>query len=178
MLFVNRYYNLKLKNIFEKLCKNEIYKIGTGGGKQVSGLDYYYNHHSILPHELTECYNLIEYNFNNAKYNKLNIGEKYVLENREYHFNQNDVPFIGNSHVDIISYSDKSCYTFIYYYNISSNIKGGELEFEDGKRYKPKEFDVICFDGDIKHKINKLYGEGIRGTLIMNIEKNDEIQLM
>lgn len=69
----------------------------------------------------------------------------------------------------------KSCYTFIYYYKISPSIIGGELEFQfenkDKEIYKPVEFDLICFDGDYKHKINKLYGEGIRGTLIMNIEK-------
>ena len=46
-----------------------------------------------------------------------------------------------------------------------------EIENKDKEIYKPVEFDLICFDGDYKHKINKFSGEGIRGTLIMNIEK-------
>ena len=58
---------------------------------------------------------------------------------------------------------------------LSPSIIGGELEFQfenkDKEIYKPVEFDLICFDGDYKHKINKFSGEGIRGTLIMNIEK-------
>jgi len=178
MLFVNRYSNFKLKSFLEKLHKYEIFKIGKGGGKQLSAINnYYINNNVELPIELMGCYDLIDYNFNNAKYNKLNIGDKYILENREYHFTKNDLPFEGNPHFDIISHSDKSCYTFVYYYNISPSIKGGELEFENGETYIPKEHEIICFDGNMKHKIKKLYGEGIRGTLIMNIEKNELPQL-
>jgi hypothetical protein len=178
MLFVNRYLNIKLKNVLDAIPKNNIFKIGEGGGKQLSGLYRYSGcNQSILPIELLECDSLIEYNFESAKANKLNTGKNYLLENREYHFTKKDKPFKGRYHCDMIEHTDKSCYTFVYYYNISSGIRGGEIEFEDGLKYKPKEFDVICFDGDVKHKINKLYGEGIRGTLIMNIEKNEEKML-
>jgi hypothetical protein len=174
MLFVNRYLNIKLKNVLDKIPKNNIFKIGEGGGKQLSGLYRYFGcDKSMLPLELIECYSLIEYNFESAKYNKLNIGDKYLLENREYHFKKNDKPFKGRYHCDMIEHTEKSCYTFVYYYNISRNIKGGEIEFEDGIKYKPKEYDIICFDGSVKHKVNKLYGEGIRRALIMNIEKNE-----
>ena len=175
MLFVNRYLNIKLKNVLDAIPKNKIFKVGEGGGKQLSGLYRYSgNIQSNLPIELFECFNLIEYNFEYAKANKLNICNNYMLENREYHFTKNDKPFKGRFHYDMIEYRDKSCYTFVYYYNISKGIKGGEIEFEDGLKYKPQEFDVVCFDGDVKHKVNKLYGEGIRGTLIMNIEKNEQ----
>jgi hypothetical protein len=179
MLFVNRYLNFKLKNVLEAVPKNYIFKVGEGGGKQLSGLYRYSGYdQSALPLELIECYSLIEYNYEYAKANKLNVGNNYLLENREYHFTKNDTPFKGRYHYDMIEHSDKSCYTFVYYYNISKGIKGGEIEFECGLKYKPQEYDVICFDGDVKHRVNKLYGDGIRGALIMNIEKNEQKQLM
>jgi hypothetical protein len=38
-------------------------------------------------------------------------------------------------------------------------------------KHKPSEGDIIYFDGDIKHKVGKLDGEGLRGTLICSFEK-------
>lgn len=172
MLFINRYLNLRLKNHLQKLPKKEIFKVGEGGGTQVSGI-YRYNNLFKFGLDLSEYMSLIEYNYEYAKANKLNVNDNFFLENREYHFNKNDKPFEGKFHMDMIEESQKPCYTFIYYYNISPNIVGGELEFENGQKYKPQEYDVICFDGNTKHKVNKLYGEGIRGTLIMNVEKNE-----
>jgi alpha-tubulin suppressor-like RCC1 family protein len=62
-------------------------------------------------------------------------------------------------------------YSFIFYYNISPNIEGGEIEFENGEKYKPSEFEVLCFDNESKYKINKVLNKGTISTLIMNLEK-------
>jgi hypothetical protein len=148
--------------------KSNIAKIGVGGGKQLSGI---YRSGNILNHNFNEYSDFIDYNYYTANIHNLKINNNFFLENREYHQSINDQPFYGKLHMDQMEDTYKSCYTFIYYYKISSKIIGGELEFENKEIYKPNEFDLICFDGDYKHKINKLLGEGIRGTLIMNIEK-------
>ena len=177
MLFVNRYLNIKLGNVLEKLPKNNMFLFDKSGNKLLSGLNRYSgNSQTILPYELIECYSLIEYNFENAKANKLNISDNYLLENKEYHLNKSNKPLFsskGKSNIDIIEFYKRPCYTFVYYYAISPGIKGGELEFDNGIKYKPSQYDVLCFDGNVKHKINKLHGEGMRGTLIMNIDKNE-----
>ena len=188
MLFVNRYLNIKLGNVLERLPKNNIFLFDNNGTKQLSALNRYSgNNQTILPIELFEFYSLIEYNFEHAKANKLNISDNYLLENKEYHFNKNNKPFFpnkGNSNIDISEFCKKHSYsqnvytegyTFVYYYAISPGIKGGELKFENGMKYKPSQYDVLCFDGNVKHKMSKLYGEGVRGTLIMNIDKKELI---
>lgn len=179
MLFVNRYLNIKLGNILERLPKNNIFLFDNNGTKQLSALNRYSgNNQTILPIELFEFYSLIEYNFEHAKANKLKVTDDYLLENKEYHFNKNNKPFFpnkGNSNIDIIEFCKKPSYSFVYYYAISLGVKGGEIEFENGDKYKPSQYDVLCFDGNVKHKMSKLYGEGVRGTLIMNIDKKELI---
>jgi len=170
MLFVNRYFSLKLKNYLVNLPKSDIFKVGEGGGKQISGI-YRYLDYKSNPYELSEYYPILEFNHEYAKKHKLNVSENFQIEQREYHFNKDDKPFFGKFHMDLIDQTQRPCYTFVYYYQISPTIKGGELEFENKQTYKPSEFDIVCFDGDVKHKVNKLYGEGVRGTLIINLEK-------
>jgi hypothetical protein len=148
--------------------KTNIAKIGVGGGKQFSGI---YRSGNLLNHNFNEFVNFIDYNYISANQNNLKVNNNFFLEHRDYHQSIDDQPFFGKFHMDQMEDTFKSCYTFIYYYKISPTIIGGKLEFDNKEIYKPIEFDLICFDGDHKHKINKLSGEGIRGTLIMNIEK-------
>lgn len=170
MQFINRYINHRLCNHLHFMNKTNIAKIGTGGGKQMSGI---YRSGSLLNHNFYEFVDFIDYNYFSANQNNLKVNHNFFLEHRDYYQSRNDNPFVGKLHMDQMEDTYKSCYTFIYYYKISPSIIGGELEFEnkDKEIYKPVEFDLICFDGDYKHKINKISGEGIRGTMIMNIEK-------
>ena len=168
MQFINRYINYQLCNHLNFMNKTNIAKIGVGGGKQLSGI---YRSGNLLNHNFNEFSSFIDYNYYNANHNNLKVNNNFFLEHRDYYQSKNDSPFLGKFHMDQMEDTFRSCYTFIYYYKISPSIIGGELEFENKEIYKPNEFDLICFDGDFKHKINRLSGEGIRGTLIMNIEK-------
>jgi len=169
MLFVNSYYNLKLINYLQNIPKKEIFKVGKGNGKQISCIYNYYNLNN-LNNQVIPFKDLINTNYINAKNNNLSVKNNFLIENREYIFEKNEY-FEGDYHMDIIDHTQKSCYTFVYYYKISSTIKGGELEFENNKIYIPKENTILCFDGELKHKVRKISGEGIRGTVIINIEK-------
>ena len=170
MLFVNSYLNLRLINYLQNIPKHEIFKVGRGGGKQTSCIYNYYNIYK-LNETVYPFIDLIDINYFNAKKNNLQVKDNFVIENRDYIFEKNDEYFEGDYHMDIVDFSQKPCYTFVYYYKISSTIKGGEVEFENKQIYVPKENDILCFNGDIKHRVNKISGEGIRGTVIMNIEK-------
>ena len=170
MLFVNSYLNLKLINYVKNAAKKEIFKVGKGDGKQVSCIYNYFNKYK-LTNEAYPFVDLIDINYYYAKKHNLNIQNNFVIENRDYIFEKSDDGFEGDYHMDIVDHSQKPCYTFVYYYKISSTIKGGEVQFDNNKIYIPKENDILCFDGELKHKINKISGEGIRGTVIMNIEK-------
>ena len=174
MISVNKYINYRLCNHLNQIPKTNIFKVGTGGGKQISGI---FNYASLSANNLLEYYDFIDYNYYFAKKYNLRVNDNFFLENREYYQSINDKPFEGKYHMDFIQESQKPCYTFIYYYRLSNSIIGGELEFEKVNiKYNPSLYDIICFDGDHKHRINKLYGEGVRGTLIMNIEKNLSIK--
>jgi hypothetical protein len=172
-MIISKYSNLKLVNYLKNLNKNDIFKFGTGGGKQISGLYRLFNSENDK-----HFIDLIDYNQHIFKQNNLNITNNIFLEQREYHFNKNDEPFEGLFHMDLNDETQKQCYTCIYYYHICPSIKGGELIFKINEKtntekiFIPKENDLICFDGNIKHKINKIYGSGIRGILIMNFDKS------
>lgn len=168
MQFINKYINHRFCNYLNYMNKTNIAKIGVGGGKQISGI---YRSGSLLNHDFYNFIDIIDYNYISANQNNLKVNHNFFLEHRDYYQSKNDEPFFGKLHMDQMEDTYKSCYTFIYYYKLSPSIIGGELEFENKEIYKPIEFDLICFDGDYKHKINKLSGEGIRGTFIMNIEK-------
>lgn len=170
MLFVNSYLNLKLVNYLQSVPKKEIFKVGKGGGKQVSCIYNYYNIYK-LTNEVYPFVDLIDINYYYTKKNNLQVQNNFQIENRDYLFNKSDDEFEGEYHMDLVDHSQKPCYTFVYYYKISPTIKGGEVQFENNQIYIPKENDILCFDGELKHKVNKISGEGIRGTVIMNIEK-------
>lgn len=165
MYIVKQFNNNLIKNILLKMHKEPIFKIGNGGGKQMTGC------YELYSNKLSFLQPLINFNSNVLK--KYNLDYKNIfVENREFIFNKNDEPFDSILHQDTFNDSgNKGCYTCVYYYYIDKTIKGGDLLFPPFGKYKPNQGDIIFFEGDMKHKISKLYGEGIRGILITQFEK-------
>ena len=174
-MIITKYTNLKLVNYLKNLNKKNIFKFGNGGGKQVSGIYRSFDTNN-LQNDDKYFIDIIDYNISLCKNYKINTSQNIFIEQREYNFNENDEPFESNYHMDLHDELQLPCYTFIYYYHICPTIKGGELSFlfDDNteKIYKPEVNDLILFDGNIKHKVNKIYGYGNRSVLIMNFAKN------
>jgi hypothetical protein len=175
MLYVNKFLNIRFQKYLEKMSKQIIFTTGSCKNNtiiQLSGLHCYTGSDKILlPHHLFECYNFTGYNYSSSGMNKLKLGDNFLLDHKEYHFVKNDKPYKNMYNVDILQNYNKPSYTFVYYYSISPDIKGGELEFENGQKYTPQEYDIICFDGNTKYTIHEIYGKGSIGTLIMIIDK-------
>jgi hypothetical protein len=165
MLFVNRYFNLKLRNILEKTSK---FNYVNSNGLNIS-YKYIGSNNSVIFNELSNIFNFIDFNYGHAKQNNLKFTKNFFLENKNYNF-QKDVEYKYYNNIGLKDQYLKY-YTFIFYYNISPNIEGGEIEFENGAKYKPSEFEVLCFDNESKYKINKVLNKGTISTLIMNLEK-------
>jgi hypothetical protein len=165
MLICRGFKNELITKMLLTIPKTPIFTIGTGGGKQVSGFYQKYND------ELNFLEPLIKYHQNILNKYQVKISGNIFVENRDFIFNKNDEPFEGKLHQDSYEDSNKGCITAVYYYHIDNTIKGGDLCFPPFITHKPKEGQIIYFDGDYKHKINKLYGEGLRGTVICSFEK-------
>ncbi len=167
MYLIKKFYNNSLKKYLINLQKQKIFPIGNNIGQQISGLYEYYNdtkHQQIKP---LINFNLHIFNLFNIKIN----DKKIFIENRELILDNPSIPFESTLHQDSIEDNGDSCYTCVYYYQIDKTIIGGELLFPPFGKYNPKNDEIIIFDGDTKHKINKTTGFGKRGTLIINFAK-------
>ena len=150
-----------------KSNKYTIFKIGSGGGKQVSCFNKEYDEKKDIIFKPLIDFNikiLTKYNIN---YRRINI------ENRDYLFKKNEEPFENKLHLDSFQDDGNSCITSVYYYHIDKTIKGGEINFHPFLTIKPKPKSILLFDGDWKHKVNKIYGNGLRGTIICSFEKSN-----
>ncbi len=164
-------YNLNkdnsLFNLLNNTPKKNIFKIGNLVGNHTSVFNSEYDSKRHI-----EFKNIIDYQIKIfEKYNiKINKNRIYI-ENRNIELKKDDI-YENYLHKD--SYNDlgKPCFTSIYYYKIDNTIQGGELFFHPFKTYIPNEGEIILFDGDIKHKVNKTYGPGQRNTLIINYMKD------
>jgi hypothetical protein len=165
MLIIRNFKNAQITKTIFTISKNPIFTIGTGGGKQVSGFYQKYNQ------EVNFLEPLIDYHKKILDKYKVKYSGNIFVENRDFIFNKNDEPFEGQLHQDSYEDSGKGCITAVYYYHIDKTINGGELFFPPFVKHTPKEGQIIYFDGDYKHKIDKLYGEGLRGTIICSFEK-------
>jgi hypothetical protein len=165
MFITRKFSNINVINTILNMNKNSIFTIGTGGGKQLSGFYQTYDN------QVSFLKPLIEFNKSVISQYNIKLTGNIFVENRDFIFNKNDEPFEGKLHQDSYEDSAKGCITSVYYYHIDNTIKGGDLLFPPFGKYSPKQGHIIYFDGDYKHKIGKLYGEGLRGTIICSFEK-------
>ena len=165
MLIIRNFKNVQITKTLLNISKKPIFTIGTGGGKQVSSFYQKYNDELKFLEPLINFHKIIL-----GKY-KIQYTDNIFVENRDFIFNKNDESFEGKLHQDSYEDSDKGCITAIYYYYVDKTIQGGELFFPPFVKHRPVEGQIIYFDGDNKHKINKLYGQGLRGTVICSFEK-------
>jgi hypothetical protein len=173
MYLVRQFTNMSIKNFLKNIPKDSIFPVGNEVGKHISGIYGFYNENDNIHKQVKP---LLDFHLNTLKkFNASYDDRRIFIENRDLILEKKDMVFEGKIHQDSMNDEGDSCWTCVYYYNIESTIIGGELEFPPFVKYKPKEDDIIYFDGDWKHKIGKTTGFGIRGTLIFNIKKNNFI---
>lgn len=179
-MLINKFYNGELVNYIRNSKKNPIFKIGTGGGLNVSCYmkEYDENRDTIFK-------SLIEFNKKILKDNKLcNFDNKFFIEHRDLIFKKNDVspdiPFHQDSFMD----TGDDCFTSIYYYHVDESILGGELLInalnveldKDTSKFfvhKPRTGDIVFFNGNLSHKIGRIYGQGLQGTITIHSKINN-----
>jgi hypothetical protein len=166
-MLIKKFHNQKLNDFLIKSNKFDIFKVGFGGGTHQSCISKEYNEKQDIIFTPLIDFNKKVLDSYNLKYDKI------FIENRDYLFKKEDKPFEGNLHQDSYQDSDKSCYSCIYYYKIDKTIKGGGVYFYPFLNHKPKENTIIYFDGDCKHKVNKMYGYGLRGIVICSFQKSN-----
>lgn len=169
MYKIIKYNLLKDKQLYNLLIntdKKPIFRIGNMVGEHKSVFNGEYN--SQINNEFKL---IIDKQLSIFKKYNIKIKNNIYIENREMLLKDGDV-YENYLHKDSYNDSGKPCFTSVYYYKIDKTIKGGEVLFHPFKIYKPKEGDILLFDGDWKHKVNNTYGPGKRCTLIMNFMKD------
>lgn len=167
MYLLKTYNNHVFKNLLSKLPKNEIFSLDVNN--KFIQLSSFYDIYDENRYPFMKEF--IDYNLMILKKNNVKIKDNVFIENRDYIFNKPDDIFEGKLHQDSFQDDGNSCYTSVYYYRIDKGIKGGNLIFPPFGQFKPKENDLIFFDGEHQHKVGKTYGLGIRGTVICNFQK-------
>ncbi len=167
MYLVKKFNCLPLITHLKTAEKNAIFPIGNDVGQHLTSYFDLYNQTDIKSDLFKP---LIDFNLNILyKYNVQFDNRKIFIENRDIILN-NEI-FEGKLHKDSFNDDGNSCWTTVYYYQLDKTLKGGELLFPPFGKYKPKEGEVIFFDGDNTHKIAKMYGIGKRGTVICSFQK-------
>ena len=168
-MYIQKYFNPILKHYINTLPKRSIFPIGNLIGKHQTGIYDFFdeNKDDHKPFKEIISYHSKLLNYHGA----LHDTNKIFIENRDLILNNEELPFEGKLHMDSMNDEGDSCWTCLYYYRIDPEIIGGELFFPPFVIHKPKEDEVLYFDGDHKHKIGKTYGNGVRGTLIINFKK-------
>ncbi len=168
MYLLKKYNSHVFKNLLTTLPKKEIFSMDIN--QKCKQLSSFYDIYDESRYPFMKEF--IDYNLMILKKNNIKIKNDIFIENRDYMFETKDDIFEGKLHQDSFQDSGNSCYTSVYYYKIDKDIKGGNLVFPPFGQYKPKENDLIFFDGDVKHKVGKTFGIGIRGTVICNFQKS------
>lgn len=76
-----------------------------------------------------------------------------------------------NENKQLVYHSQKPIYTLIIYEsNYNEDFTGGELEFVDGYRCKPKKGSYIFFNSCEVHKLNKI-NSGMRKSILIKFYK-------
>lgn len=167
MFTVSKFFDPILKNTLLKMPKKPIFPVGFGGGVHLTSMNELYdpNNHTHSPFK-----NLVHHNLSILNKLELTHLNKVYIEHRDIIMNEKDEPFEGTLHLDTFMDTENPCWTCVYYYHIDKSLKGGDLIFPPFAKYKPKENHIIYFDGSYhKHKIGKLSGSGMRGTIICSI---------
>ena len=179
-MLIKKFYNRELINFLYKSQKNPIFKIGTGGGLNLSCYMKEYDE------EKDKIFKpLIDFNKNILIDNKLCnfYNNKFFIEHRDLIFSKNDVspdiPFHQDSYMD----TGDDCFTSIYYYHVDESILGGELLINSLNSklneslfnflvHKPRAGDIVFFDGNLPHKLGRIYGHGLQGTITIHSKIN------
>jgi hypothetical protein len=168
MYLVRKFTNIHLNNYLKNSLKESIFPIGNDVGQHLTSYYDLYNEDKNLCKVFKP---LIDFNIDIYQKYNVNIDKKYIfIENRDIILNNET--FEGKLHIDSFNDDGNSCWTSVYYYHLDKTLNGGELLFPPFGKYKPKEGNILFFDGDIKHKINKMYGIGKRGTVICSFRKS------
>jgi hypothetical protein len=168
-MYIQKYFNPILKTYLNNLQKKTIFPIGNLIGEHKTGIYDFFdeNNDEHKPFKGIITYHSELLNYHGA----LHDSRKIFIENRDLILNNEKIPFEGKLHMDSMNDEGDSCWTCVYYYRIDSGISGGELILPPFTRYTPKEDEIVYFDGDHKHKIGKTFGNGVRGSLIINFKK-------
>jgi hypothetical protein len=167
MFLVKSFNYFPLITYLKTAHKNPIFPIGNNTGQHLTSFYDLYNSNNISCNIFKP---LIDFNISILKiYNVKFDNRKIFIENRDIILN-NEI-FEGKLHKDSFNDDGNSCWTTVYYYQLDSTLKGGELLFPPFGKYKPKEGEIIFFDGDNTHKIANMHGIGKRGTVICSFQK-------
>ena len=167
MFTISKFFDPILKNTLIKMPKKTTFPIGIGGGTHLTAFNELYDS-TNEKHSLFK--NLVNHNLTILKKLELSHLNKVYIEHRDIIMSKDDQPFEGTLHLDSFMDTENPCWTCVYYYHIDKSLIGGDLLFPPFAKYKPKENQIIYFDGsNSKHKISKLFGSGMRGTIICSI---------
>lgn len=142
---------------------------------------YLKNYNTFNMDTLNEIVNEInKFNLNDVTYylkNKVhNVDDQMkwhvddaIVMNVPSNNNYDDVKISENK--QLVYHSQKPIYTLIIYEsNYKDDFTGGELEFVDGYKFKPKKGAYIFFNSCEVHKLNKI-NSGMRKSILIKFYK-------
>lgn len=156
--------------LFNSIHNNILPKRKKGFEKQSFVSNTYKKYDSGIESILAKCKEVLD-SFNKTNYDLSKWFMEFQQRNCGF---ERKVKRSFDWHIDDYATISYKVYTIIFYLRKDKTIKGGNLEYKlKNKKYNQQieTGDILCFDGDIKHRPEICDGMGCRDTIVVFIKR-------